>query len=135
MFEWLRMVILVILLNKHFHLILAKPHDQPGPSQQDKFKSDLEDVKQEIEELYNQLDALTTADSNNKNDADDNIEKYCFSRECISASNNLFQMMNLEADPCENFNEFACGNFIKDSRIPDDKKRWTVSEPLEDLST
>ena len=103
-------------------------------SQQDKFRSDLEDVKQEIEELYNQLDALTSADSNEENDAKEDNEKYCFTRECISASNNLFQMMNLEADPCDNFNEFACGKFIKESRIPDDKKRWTVSEPLEDLS-
>ena len=29
--------------------------------------------------------------------------------------------MDLNAKPCEDFNQFACGNFIKEAQIPDDK--------------
>ena len=48
----------------------------------------------------------------------------CYTPECIQKSSSLFKSMNMEADPCQDFNEYACGNFIKNVRIPDDRGRW-----------
>ena len=86
--------------------------------------------KQQVKELQSQLNEIYSSDLESRLEGG---SKYCFTPECIAASNNLFQWMNKEADPCEDFNQFACGNFIKTSIIPDDKKRWTASDPLEDI--
>jgi len=50
----------------------------------------------------------------------------CLERECIAVSNRLFEFMNTEADPCQDFSEFACGGFYENQIIPDDKSRWGV---------
>lgn len=57
-------------------------------------------------------------------------KEICLTRNCISASNRIFEYMNDKADPCEDFNEFACGNFIKNQIIPDDESRWMVFDIL-----
>ena len=110
--------------------INAKP--QETVIKKDKFKLEIENVKQQLQDLRGQLNDLTNSNNVAKEKENDDV-KYCLTKECIAASNNLFQWMNLDANPCEDFNEFACGNFIKTSRIPEDKKKWTVSYPLEDL--
>ena len=50
----------------------------------------------------------------------------CLTKHCIAASHRLFEYMNDQADPCEDFGEFACGGFNKNTIIPDDKSRWNV---------
>ena len=58
----------------------------------------------------------------------------CLTKECISSSNDLFKNMDLNSDPCEDFNQFACGNFIKERSIPDDKGRISNAfTPTRDL--
>ena len=37
----------------------------------------------------------------------------CMSKECILASASIFNNMNRDAKPCNNFFEFACGGFVK----------------------
>lgn len=37
----------------------------------------------------------------------------CMSKECILASASLFNNMNLNVKPCDNFYEFACGGFVE----------------------
>ena len=114
------------VLGNEIDLVSSRPHDE-GKTTKSNFKLEIEDVKQQVKELKDQLNELTG--SNLRKDS----KEYCDSKECIAASNNLFEWMNLDANPCEDFNEFACGNFIKTSLIPEDKKRWTASDPLEDL--
>ena len=106
----------------------AKP--QNNQLLKENFELEIENVKQQVKELQNQLNELSSSDLEARLEGG---SKYCFTPECIAASNILFQWMNQEADPCEDFNQFACGNFIKTSIIPDDKKRWTASDPLEDI--
>ena len=46
----------------------------------------------------------------------------CMTRECKKASSNLIKNMKLNADPCKDFNYFACGGFIEDQ--VSDYKKW-----------
>lgn len=45
----------------------------------------------------------------------------CLTKTCIQLSNQLFDNMNTAADPCDDFYEFTCGNFILNQEIPEDK--------------
>ncbi|XP_072370555.1 phosphate-regulating neutral endopeptidase PHEX isoform X3 [Scyliorhinus torazame] len=47
-------------------------------------------------------------------------EERCFSPECSEAAVLIFNKINWSADPCENFFEFACGRWIKETPIPED---------------
>ncbi len=57
-------------------------------------------------------------------------QEICMSKHCISASNRLFQYMDDQADPCQDFNQFACGGFLQKQVIPDDESRWNVFDIL-----
>jgi len=63
--------------------------------------------------------------SDNPSDTSD----ICLTRECILASATLFKNMNTSVDPCQDFNQFACGNFIHDQVIPDDRGRLSAFTP------
>ncbi|CRK97828.1 CLUMA_CG011204, isoform A [Clunio marinus] len=55
----------------------------------------------------------------------DNNDGICLTPTCIQESSSVISNMNLAADPCDNFFEFACGTYLKETLIPDDKS--TVS--------
>ena len=64
------------------------------------------------------------------NSKDPKGREICMSDVCIEASNRLFKQMNLKADPCDDFNEFACGKFLKEFNIPEDKSSYTSFTPI-----
>ncbi|CAH2034230.1 unnamed protein product, partial [Iphiclides podalirius] len=45
----------------------------------------------------------------------------CNTPGCIHTASRLLNNMNDQVDPCDDFYDFACGSFIKNTRIPDDK--------------
>ncbi|KAL6626131.1 zincin [Neocallimastix sp. 'constans'] len=53
----------------------------------------------------------------NEEDNDD----VCSTPECFATSERILKYMNEEVDPCDDFFEFACGNYIKTAIIPDDQ--------------
>lgn len=47
-------------------------------------------------------------------------QNLCLSPYCIKAADYLIESIDESADPCENFFQFVCGTWVKNTRIPDD---------------
>lgn len=45
----------------------------------------------------------------------------CMTKGCVKASASILELLDENVDPCDNFYEFACGKFLKNTLIPDDK--------------
>lgn len=45
----------------------------------------------------------------------------CFTRSCIITDLDIREYLDESENPCENFHKFACGNFIKNTIIPENK--------------
>ena len=57
------------------------------------------------------------------------LKSLCVTKECIEASNRLWQNMDATADPCQDFNQFACGGFIQNQIVPEDKGKLSSFTP------
>ena len=60
------------------------------------------------------------------------VKDICLSKQCIAASHRIFQLMNESADPCDDFSQFSCGRFFKETIIPDDKGKMGTFTVLRD---
>lgn len=45
----------------------------------------------------------------------------CMTKGCVKTSAQILDLIDDNVDPCDNFYEFACGKFLKNTLIPDDK--------------
>lgn len=48
----------------------------------------------------------------------------CETPECVALAKMMTESMNPDVDPCENFYEFACGNWAKQNPLPEGKDIW-----------
>ncbi|KAG8450602.1 hypothetical protein GDO86_003032 [Hymenochirus boettgeri] len=53
-------------------------------------------------------------------------ELYCLTPECIEAAASIRSKLNLSADPCDDFFQYACGGWIQDNPIPDDMSNYGI---------
>ena len=51
---------------------------------------------------------------------------------CINTAADLLNKLDLTADPCDDFYQFACGSFIRETVIPDDRTRTSMFSILGD---
>lgn len=47
--------------------------------------------------------------------------KMCTTPGCIHAAWSILQKMDMSVDPCDDFYQFSCGQFLEKTTIPDDK--------------
>lgn len=45
----------------------------------------------------------------------------CLTPSCVKIANSILEKVDLDVDPCEDFYSFACGNFINNTVIPEDR--------------
>lgn len=46
---------------------------------------------------------------------------FCLTSECIHTASAVLGKMKTEIEPCDDFYRFACGTYIEETPIPDDK--------------
>ena len=124
----------IFLFGALVHSSLAMPKEK---SKHAELKEEIADIKDEIKDLLEKVNELSKsrAKPSEENDGDDEDRvdnNICHSKECIATSHGLFEQMDLNVKPCEDFNKFACGNFIKEARIAEDKSSLSAFTPASD---
>ncbi|CAI9732984.1 endothelin-converting enzyme homolog isoform X2 [Octopus vulgaris] len=71
--------------------------------------------------------ALAVALVRSKEPPDD---PYCSSPECISAAGSILTAMDTTVDPCHDFYQYTCGNWVRDNPIPENYASWDRFQEL-----
>lgn len=58
--------------------------------------------------------------------------KVCLTQGCVHAASRMLEKMNQSADPCHDFYNYACGQFIADTIIPDSNAQVSMYTQLKD---
>lgn len=65
---------------------------------------------------------IITADSSvNTLKNDKGEDRVCLTPGCVHAASKMLEQMEQSVEPCDDFYEFACGRYVEDTIIPDDK--------------
>lgn len=64
--------------------------------------------------------------------ADSCKETVCQTSECVQVAAQILNYIDLDADPCENFYTFACGNFLANIDIPIDMHEISTDTLIND---
>lgn len=71
-------------------------------------------------------------DAYKNNNFDDNNVGMCLTPDCIHSASSVMEKLDLSINPCDDFYDFACGNFIKTTNIPEDKSSVNMFTLIDD---
>lgn len=63
---------------------------------------------------------VITADTK-KPKSKDNSDENCLTPGCVHAASKMLEQMDDAVEPCDDFYNFACGKYVEETVIPDDK--------------
>jgi predicted metalloendopeptidase len=58
------------------------------------------------------------------------VPEKCESAGCLKAASSLLGAMDPTADPCEDFHQYACGGWLKETPIPPGYRVWDRFQEL-----
>ncbi|XP_068173675.1 neprilysin-like isoform X3 [Antennarius striatus] len=59
-------------------------------------------------------------------------DKICTTADCTQSASRLIENMDMTADPCEDFYQYACGGWLKKNIIPETSSRYSTFDILRD---
>lgn len=66
------------------------------------------------------VQVITAESSKNKTKKRDE-DNVCLTPGCVHAASKMLEQMDQSVEPCDDFYNFACGQYVEDTIIPDDK--------------
>lgn len=55
---------------------------------------------------------------------------YCLTPDCVKVAASVIEAIDNSVDPCDNFYQYACGEWIKTNPLPDGKANWGAFNKL-----
>ncbi|XP_015784813.1 neprilysin-4-like [Tetranychus urticae] len=62
----------------------------------------------------------------NSQNTGSNGKRICSTKACQETANRIWNGMDVNVDPCDDFYQFACGNWLRKAVIPKDRSWWSV---------
>lgn len=57
---------------------------------------------------------------------------HCLTPGCVHAASTMLRLLDVTAEPCTDFYQFACGSFVHDTVIPDDRAGVNIFSEIVD---